>query len=75
MWNQFSTDAYTGQLAETTIYPGNNGELIHAYVARPLGPGPFPGVVLVHGLFANKEQWNAMACRVAAARSSGSSPR
>lgn len=29
--------------------------------------GAGPGVVLVHGLFANKEQWNAMACRVAAA--------
>src|SRR5207253_1654988 len=25
-----------------------NGEIINAYYARPLGPGPFPGVVLIH---------------------------
>jgi len=29
--------------------------------------GDGPSVVLVHGLFADKEQWNAMACLVAAA--------
>ena len=27
---------------------GNNGEQISAYIAKPLGNGPFPGVVLVH---------------------------
>ena len=39
---------YEGMLAEIVSIPGNKGELISAYVARPLGPGPFPGVVLVH---------------------------
>jgi carboxymethylenebutenolidase len=28
--------------------PGDKGELINAYLARPLGPGPFPGLILVH---------------------------
>jgi carboxymethylenebutenolidase len=35
-------------LAETISMPGDKGELINAYFARPLGEGPFPGVVLIH---------------------------
>lgn len=42
------TDAYQGMLAETVVWPGGKGDTVHAYLARPLGPGPFPGVVLVH---------------------------
>lgn len=41
---------YEGMIAETVAISGNNGEPISAYVARPLGEGPFPGVVLVHHL-------------------------
>ena len=48
MWNQFKTDAYEGMLAETIPLAGHNGAIINAYTARPLGPGPFPGVVVVH---------------------------
>ena len=44
----YQTDMYEGMLAETITMPGNNGELINAYYARPLGPGPFPGMVIVH---------------------------
>ena len=44
----YQTDMYGGMLAETIIMPGLDGELIGAYFARPLGPGPFPGVILVH---------------------------
>ena len=29
---------------------GHNGDSVQAYTARPLGPGPFPGVVLIHHL-------------------------
>ena len=47
MWNQFQTDEYQGMLAETVIISGYNGDLIHTYVSRPLGPGPFPGIVLI----------------------------
>jgi len=39
---------YEGMLAETVTIRGHNGDNINAYFARPLGPGPFPGVVLVH---------------------------
>lgn len=42
------TDAYEGMLAETVAMAGANGDLIHAYFARPTGPGPFPGMVLLH---------------------------
>jgi carboxymethylenebutenolidase len=35
-------------VAETVTVSGHNGDVIHAYFARPTGPGPFPGVVLLH---------------------------
>ncbi len=44
----YQTDMYEGMLAETVTMPGANGELINAYFARPTGPGPFPGMVIVH---------------------------
>ena len=46
----YTTDQYEGMLAETMVIPGYHADLIHAYFARPLGSGPFPGVVLVHPL-------------------------
>jgi carboxymethylenebutenolidase len=42
------TDEYEGLLAETVTMTGANGDRINAYFARPLGPGPFPGMVLAH---------------------------
>jgi carboxymethylenebutenolidase len=44
----YQTDMYEGMLAETVTYAGDQGEIINAYLARPLGPGPYPGLVLVH---------------------------
>jgi len=40
--------AYEGMIAETISINGDKHEPISAYVARPLGPGPFPGMVLLH---------------------------
>ncbi len=44
----FRTDRYEGVLAETVMIPGHHAELINAYFARPLGPGPFPAMLLMH---------------------------
>ncbi|MGN6810233.1 MAG: dienelactone hydrolase family protein [Thermomicrobiales bacterium] len=39
---------YEGMLAETIAIRGDHGDDIAAYYARPLGAGPFPGVVVIH---------------------------
>lgn len=43
-----NTDQYEGLIAETTTIQGHQGDVINAYFARPLGAGPFPGLVVVH---------------------------
>ncbi|MCA9954950.1 MAG: dienelactone hydrolase family protein [Anaerolineales bacterium] len=44
----YQTDMYEGMIAETVMIVGANGDLINAYLARPLGPGPYPGMVVIH---------------------------
>jgi carboxymethylenebutenolidase len=39
---------YEGLLAETVTIIGQGNDQIGAYLARPLGPGPFPGVIVIH---------------------------
>lgn len=46
----YRTDTYEGMLAETVTMPGAGGDVINAYFARPLGPGPMPGLVVIHHL-------------------------
>jgi carboxymethylenebutenolidase len=40
--------AYEGMIAESLTVGGHNGDEIEAYAARPLGGGPYPGVVVIH---------------------------
>jgi carboxymethylenebutenolidase len=48
VWNSFRTDQQEGIVAGVTSYVAGGGDLIHAYVARPEGQGPYPGLVWVH---------------------------
>ena len=48
MWNSFDTASPQGSSAGVMMISGANGDQIHAYVARPEGGGPFPGIVAVH---------------------------
>jgi carboxymethylenebutenolidase len=56
------TDEYEGMIAETIQIAGNNGDLIHGYYARPMGPGPFPGVVWIHHM-PGWDDWSKEAAR------------
>ena len=44
----YTTDKYEGVYAETITMSSANGDSINAYLARPLGTGPFPAMVLAH---------------------------
>lgn len=50
------TDKYEGLMAEIVMMAGSNGDWINAYLARPMGAGPFPGMVLAHHM-PGWDQW------------------
>jgi carboxymethylenebutenolidase len=52
----YTTDQYQGLTAETVSMTGANGDSINAYVARPLGDGRFPAMVLAHHM-PGWDQW------------------
>jgi len=56
---------YEGMLAETVIIKGHNGDEIDAYLARPLGPGPYGSVVLIHHMPGWDEASKEMARKLA----------
>lgn len=39
---------YEGLIGETVRIKGHNGDLVDAYMARPLGPGPYPAILINH---------------------------
>src|SRR5579859_889204 len=47
---------YDAILAETVSITGAGGDAIEAYLARPLGPGPFGSVVVIHHMPGYDEQ-------------------
>ncbi|MCL2045183.1 MAG: dienelactone hydrolase family protein [Oscillospiraceae bacterium] len=47
MWNQIKTDEYEAMLAETVKVPLSKEENRRAYMSRPLGNGPYPGVIII----------------------------
>ena len=51
---------YRGMTVEEIKINGDKGQQISAYTARPSGPGPFPGVVLVHHL----PGWGEIYCEI-----------
>jgi len=61
----YQTDMYEGTLAETVVINGHHGDRINAYFARPLGAGPFPGMVLVHHMPGWDEWYKEAALRFA----------
>jgi carboxymethylenebutenolidase len=61
----YQTDMYEGLLAETITLQGFHGDNINAYFARPLGPGPFPGMVLAHHMPGWDEWYREITCNFA----------
>ena len=61
----YTTDQYEGMIAETTTVQGYNGDITHAYMAKPLGSGRFPGVVLISHAFGWVEFYKETALRFA----------
>lgn len=45
------TMAYQGMLSETVRFYSGNGDLTGGYLARPIGSGPYPGVIVIHEVF------------------------
>src|SRR6201989_2846819 len=41
---------YRGMICKNVELTGEDGTKVEAYTAKPEGPGPFPGVVLMHHL-------------------------
>jgi carboxymethylenebutenolidase len=57
---------YEGLIAEMTGFAGNDGDIIGGYLARPLGAGPFPAVIVIHEVFGLVEHTREIARKFAA---------
>jgi carboxymethylenebutenolidase len=65
VWNTNKTDSQQAIVSGVQSYAAGNGDQIHAYVARPDGAGPYPGIVLVHHLPGWDELYQEFARRFA----------
>lgn len=66
MWNDLITDAHDGMISEVIAIPGHNGDPVHAYWARPMGDGPYPGIVAAHHMPGWDEFYREFTRRLAA---------
>lgn len=57
---------YEGMIAESIRFRGHNEDEIGGYLARPLGPGPFGGVVVIHHMPAFDEATKEITRKLAA---------
>jgi carboxymethylenebutenolidase len=57
---------YDAMMAETIAITGHGGDQIEAYLARPLGPGPHGGVVVIHHMPGYDEETKEITRRFAA---------
>ena len=57
---------YDAVLAETVSFAGDGGDQIEGYLARPLQPGPYGGVVVIHHLPGYDRATKEMVVRFAA---------
>ena len=53
--------SYRGISTETINITGYNGDSIEAYLARPQGDGPYPGVVVIHHM-PGWDEWTLEVC-------------
>ena len=53
---------YQGLIGETMRLRGHHGDLLQAYVSRPLGMAPVPGVVVIHHM-PGWDPWTFEVCR------------
>lgn len=58
---------YRGLISETVRFTGHNGETIAGLLTRPLGPGPFGAVIVVHEAFGLNLYAREVARRIAEA--------
>lgn len=57
---------YEGMLSESINFSGDNGDIIGGYMARPLGAGSYPGVIVIHEAFGLVEHTKEMVLKFAA---------
>lgn len=58
---------YEGMIAETVAIRGHDGDDVAAYYARPLGAGPFAGVIVIHHM-PGWDEWTREVARRLAGR-------
>lgn len=58
--------AYEGILAESISFSGNDGDIVGGYMARPLGAGSHPGIIIIHEVFGLVEHTKELARKFAA---------